>query len=109
MWQCHYLNRSFIYPLRIRGGGRKMPVLVVASGFVFNLANAYVNARFISHLGEYGVRLRLGDPRFLAGLAVFLGGFALNVRSDNTRFRLATARHTHCTIRLQLDSTHHDR
>ena len=87
MWQCHYLNRNLIYPLRIRSGGRKMPVLVVASGFVFNLVNAYVNARVISHLGEYGVAW-LGDPRFLTGLAVFLGGFALNVRSDNILLRL---------------------
>ena len=87
MWQCHYLNRTFIYPLRIRSGGREMPVLVVASGFVFNLVNAYVNARVISHLGEYGAAW-LADPRFLAGLAVFLGGFALNVRSDNILLRL---------------------
>ena len=82
MWQCHYLNRNFIYPLRIRGGNRKMPVLVA-----FNVLNAYVNARFISHLGEYGVAW-LGDPRFLAGLMVFLGGFALNLHSDNILLRL---------------------
>ena len=87
MWQCHYLNRNFIYPLRIRSGNRKMPVLVAASGFVFNLINAYVNARFVSHLGERGVDW-MGDPRFLAGLTVFLGGFALNVHSDNILLRL---------------------
>ena len=87
MWQCHYLNRNFIYPLRIRSGNRRMPVLVAAAGFVFNLINAYVNARFISHLGEYGVAW-LVDPRFLAGLAVFLGGLALNVRSDNMLLKL---------------------
>ena len=87
MWQCHYLNRNFIYPLRLRGGDRKMPVLVAASGFVFNLVNAYVNARFISHLGEYGVAW-LGDPRFVAGLAVFLGGLALNLHSDNILLKL---------------------
>ena len=39
-------------------------------GFCFNMLNAYVNARFISSIGEYGVGW-LGDPRFLAGLAIF--------------------------------------
>lgn len=87
MWQCHYLNRNFIYPLRIRSGRRKMPVLVASSGFVFNLINAYVNARFISQLGEYGTGW-LTDPRFLAGAAVFVSGFALNIHSDNILLRL---------------------
>ena len=87
IWQCHYLNRNFIYPFRIRGGDRKMPAIVASSGFAFNVLNAYVNARFISHLGEYGVAW-LGDPRFLAGLLVFLGGFALNLHSDNILLRL---------------------
>ena len=87
IWQCHYLNRNFTYPLRIRGGDRKMPAIVASSGFAFNVLNAYVNARFISHLGEYGVGW-LGDPRFLAGLMVFLGGFALNIHSDKILLRL---------------------
>ena len=82
VWQCHYLNRTFVYPLRIRTAGKKMPLLVMACGFTFNSINAYVNARFISEFGEYGTEW-LADPRFLAGLAIFLTGLALNVHSDN--------------------------
>ena len=87
IWQCHYLNRTFVYPLRTRTAGKKMPIAVVGSGFAFNVVNAYVNARFISQFGEYGVAW-LGDPRFLAGLAVFAAGFALNIHSDNILLRL---------------------
>lgn len=87
IWQCHYLNRNFIFPLRTRTAGKKMPVVVVGCGFVFNVVNAYVNARFISHIGEYGVDW-LDDPRFLAGLAIFATGFILNVCSDNILLRL---------------------
>lgn len=87
IWQCHYLNRNFVFPLRTRTAGKKMPVVVAGSGFVFNVVNAYVNARFISHIGQYGVDW-LGDPRFLAGLAVFATGFTLNVHSDNILLRL---------------------
>ena len=90
MWQVHYLNRTFVYPFRTRTKGRKMPVLVVGSGFLFNVINAYVNARFVSHIGEYGLDW-LGDPRFLAGLAIFLAGLALNIHSDNILLRLRKA------------------
>ena len=82
IWQCHYLNRAFIYPLRTRTAGKKMPMVVAGSGFAFNVVNAYVNARFISEFGEYGADW-LGDPRFLGGLALFAVGLALNVHSDN--------------------------
>ena len=87
IWQCHYLNRTFVYPLRTRTVGKKMPIAVAGSGFAFNVVNAYVNARFISQFGEYGVDW-LGDPRFLAGLAIFVTGFALNIHSDNILLRL---------------------
>lgn len=82
LWQCHYVNRNFVYPFRTRTAGGKMPVAVVLAGFAFNVINAYINARFISHIGEYGAGW-LADPRFVAGAALFFTGFALNVHSDN--------------------------
>ena len=82
VWQCHYLNRTFVYPLRTRTAGKKMPVVVIGAGFTFNAINAYVNARFISEFGDYGLQ-RLADPRFLVGLTIFLAGIALNIHSDN--------------------------
>ena len=87
IWQCHYLNRTFVYPLRTRTSGKRMPVVVVLSGFVFNVLNAYINARFISHLGEYGAGW-LTDPRFIAGIAIFFGGFVLNLHSDHILLKL---------------------
>ncbi|MYA11254.1 MAG: DUF1295 domain-containing protein [Gemmatimonadetes bacterium] len=82
LWQCHYLNRTFIYPFRTRSAGKTMPLAVALSGFAFNVLNAYINARFISHIGEYGPEW-LADPRFLAGAVLFFAGFTLNLRSDN--------------------------
>jgi protein-S-isoprenylcysteine O-methyltransferase Ste14 len=87
MWQCHYLNGTFVYPLRIRTAGKKMPLLVMGCALVFNSVNAYVNARFISELGEYGT-VWLNSPCFLAGCALFAAGLALNVHSDNILMRL---------------------
>ena len=87
MWQGHYLHRTFLYPFRVRARGRKMPLLVVGSGFFFNAINAYTNARFIAEFGEYGIAW-LTDPRFLIGVGIFLAGIVLNLHSDNTLIRL---------------------
>ncbi len=81
IWQIHYINRTLIYPFRIRTKQR-MPLVAAGSGFFFNVLNAYVNARFVSHLGEYD-NAWLSEPCFLIGLAVFAGGMFLNMHSDN--------------------------
>ena len=87
MWQAHYLHRTFVFPFRTRTGGKRIPLAVVGAGIVFNSINAYINARFVSSFGEYSTDW-FGDPRFLAGLAVFIAGMVLNIRSDNILLRL---------------------
>ena len=87
MWQGHYLNRTFVYPFRVRSRDRKTPILVAGSGFLFNVINAYINARFISEFGEYAT-VWLADPRFLIGVGTFLAGLALNLHADNILMRL---------------------
>ena len=87
LWQLHYLYRAFLFPFRIREGGRRIPILVVLLAVAFNLLNAWVNARWISELGAYPAGW-LAGPRFLAGAALFLGGFALNVAADRALRRL---------------------
>ncbi|HVP67115.1 MAG TPA: methyltransferase [Anaeromyxobacteraceae bacterium] len=87
LWQVHYLYRAFLYPLQIREGSRRMPVLVALLAVCFNLLNAWINARWVSALGSYPASW-LSDPRFVAGAALFLGGFALNVTSDRALRRL---------------------
>jgi steroid 5-alpha reductase family enzyme len=50
-------------------------------GFVFNVANTFINARFISHFATYPPGW-LGSGRFLVGVALFLVGFAINQHAD---------------------------
>ena len=92
MWQSHYLNRTFIYPLRTRTKG-KMPLFIAGTGFVFNCLNAYVNARFVSHIGHYEISW-LTDPRFFIGMVFFVGGMSLNMRADNVLLGLRKDRET---------------
>jgi 3-oxo-5-alpha-steroid 4-dehydrogenase 1 len=90
LWQLHYVQRAFVYPFLMRSGAR-MPVSVVAMAILFNLLNAWVNARWLTQYGSYP-NSWLADPRFWIGVLVFLGGFALNLGSDRILRRLRGAR-----------------
>ena len=80
LWQLHYGYRAFVYPWRLRGTTR-MPATIALMAIAFNLLNAYVNARWVSQLGDYPLRW-LADPRFLAGTVLFLGGLVVNRDAD---------------------------
>jgi steroid 5-alpha reductase family enzyme len=81
LWMLHYVHRWLIYPFRIGSPGRPMPLSVVAMGFAFNVVNASLNARWISHLGPYAGGGGAGWWLW-AGSAVFVGGWLLNLSSD---------------------------
>lgn len=86
-WTLHYTNRSLIYPWRTRTCGKRMPLLIVLWAVIFNVVNAGLNGIALGSLYEYSGRWLL-DPRFMGGLALFLIGAAINLRSDNTLLAL---------------------
>ncbi|UCF69487.1 MAG: DUF1295 domain-containing protein [Acidobacteriota bacterium] len=88
LWQLHYLHRTFVYPLRRRGSGKRMPVVITLLALAFNCVNAYLNARYLFALGPAYSHDWARDPRFIAGVALFLLGLLVNVRSDDTLLRL---------------------
>ena len=53
IWQSHYIYRALIYPFRLGAHATPMPWSIALMGFSFNIFNAYLNARWISHLGDY--------------------------------------------------------
>jgi protein-S-isoprenylcysteine O-methyltransferase Ste14 len=84
LWESHYVHRGFIYPLRLRGPDRRMPASVVAIGLLFNGVNGYLNGRYLFTLYQGYPSEWFGDIRFLIGLALFIGGYAINRQSDLT-------------------------
>jgi len=88
LWQFHYLYRTFVFPLRLSSTARRPPLTIVLSGFAFNLVNAYLNGRFLSHFALHLNDARFADTRFLSGVLLFLGGFAIHTRSDAILLRL---------------------
>jgi protein-S-isoprenylcysteine O-methyltransferase Ste14 len=81
LWQLHYVHRAFVYPLRMRPGGKPMPLAIAAMAIGWNFLNTFVNARWISAIADYEPGW-LTSPRFLVGTAVFLAGFAANLDAD---------------------------
>jgi len=82
LWELHYVHRAFIFPFTLRSGQKKMPFLVILMGFLFNLGNTYFNGLYLFNRPE-GYPLRwVFDFRFLAGTAIFLGGYILNRWAD---------------------------
>ncbi len=93
MWMLHYLHRTFVYPFRMRSAARRIPVSVVVMGVGFNLLNAVLNARWISHLGPYAEGGGVG-PWLWAGIAVFIAGWLLNGSSDRKLMQLRSGGET---------------
>uniref|UniRef100_A0A5B7APS6 Steroid 5-alpha-reductase DET2 n=1 Tax=Davidia involucrata TaxID=16924 RepID=A0A5B7APS6_DAVIN len=86
----HYLNRTCLYPLRMHlKTNRKtgFPVSVALMAFTFNLLNSYLQARWVSHYADYGTD-KWFWWRFFGGLAVFIGGMTVNIRSDTALLAL---------------------
>ncbi|HHE41398.1 MAG TPA: DUF1295 domain-containing protein [Dehalococcoidia bacterium] len=82
MWQAHYVHRALVYPLTLRSAERRMPVVVVAMGVLFNSVNAYINGRFLFTLSHGYADSWLSDPRFVVGLTIFITGYVVNRHSD---------------------------
>jgi protein-S-isoprenylcysteine O-methyltransferase Ste14 len=87
LWQLHYVHRTFIFPFRIRSQGKRMPLLIMSLALIFNCVNAYINARWLSHFGDYSEAAST-DPVFLVGCTLFLLGFMINLHSDTVLINL---------------------
>jgi len=88
LWELHYVNRAFVFPLRMRSRGKKNPVSVVLMAMLFNVWNGYLNGHWLGvHAAEYTMEW-MQRPTFIAGLLLFFFGMAVNVWSDEILMRL---------------------
>ncbi len=84
LWEVHYIHRAFIYPLTIRNGHKKMPVVVMLMAILFNVGNTYANGRYLFSLSGGYPDSWIADPRFLLGVTLFITGYAINRWADIT-------------------------
>ncbi|KAM3839096.1 3-oxo-5-alpha-steroid 4-dehydrogenase 1 isoform 1-T1 [Vipera latastei] len=80
LFLVHYFYRSFIFPVLIRRG-KSVPFSVFISAFIFCSYNGYLQGRSLTNYAEYSSNW-LTEPRFILGIAAWLGGLLINVHSD---------------------------
>ena len=82
LFQAHYFQRSFIFPLLIRGNS-KMPLGIVLMGMVFNTLNALMQGGWIFWVSPDGYYDNwFSQPWIYIGGALFIAGMAINLHSD---------------------------
>lgn len=82
----HYVNRTLIFPLRIRGG-KPTPFGIFLMAFVFCVWNGATLGRYLTEHAVYPENY-LSSPRFLAGVFLFFAGMAINWHSDHVLINL---------------------
>lgn len=88
LWELHYINRSFIYPLRMRTHGKTNPLSVVIMAMAFNTWNGYLNGHWLGvHAADYTTAW-MAQPNFLIGIVLFAMGMAINWWADEVLLRL---------------------
>ncbi|GLT37566.1 hypothetical protein SLA2020_118770 [Shorea laevis] len=81
----HYVHRTIIYPLRLAwrtDKGTGFPVSVASMAFGFNLLNAYVQARWVSHYKDDYESDEWFWWKFGGGLVIFGLGMWANMWAD---------------------------
>lgn len=83
LYELHYFQRSFVFPLLIRGRSR-MPLAILLMGALFNLLNAYIQGAWLFYFAPQGMYAPdwLLTPQFIGGCLLFLGGMLVNLQSD---------------------------
>ena len=87
LWFFHYVQRDLIFPFFLRTN-KRMPLLIMFFGMVFQTSNSYLQARWIFYFAQetgYGPQYSpnwLLDPRFIIGTIIFIVGWIINRHSD---------------------------
>lgn len=82
-FELHYIQRSFIFPLLIKGNS-KMPAGIMCMGITFNLLNGYMQGEWLFHLAPADMYTTnwLTTPQFIIGTVLFFTGMGINLQSD---------------------------
>lgn len=88
LWLIHYTHRTFVYPFRMRMGGRSMPLVIALMGAATNLVINWLIFRWHFGLGPVEAVGPADLWRIGAGLVLFAAGLALNLHSDAVLRRL---------------------
>lgn len=87
LFALHYINRSVIFPLRIKTNGKKMPVSIMFMALFFNLNNGFLIGYYLGEFMVYPIEW-LQSPQFIIGTLIFAVGMFINWQSDTILINL---------------------
>ncbi|MCY4059427.1 MAG: 3-oxo-5-alpha-steroid 4-dehydrogenase [Gammaproteobacteria bacterium] len=87
IWLAHYGHRTLVWPWLVPKREATAPLALCVSSIGFNLVNGGLFGWFMGYAADYPDQW-LTDPRFVGGLALFVGGATLNVWADYRLRRL---------------------
>lgn len=90
LFQLHYFQRSFIFPLLLRGNSR-MPLAIVAMGVLFNVLNGCMQAGGLFYFPPEAYAegwAYLSHAWVWIGILLFFLGMGINIHSDRVIRRL---------------------
>ncbi len=87
LFSLHYFNRSFIFPLRIKTNGKKMPIAIMLMSITFNSMNGFLIGYYLGDLKMYADSW-LQTPQFIIGILLFFTGMFINWQSDSILINL---------------------
>lgn len=88
LWELHYLNRSFIFPLRRSLTAKPIPLIIVLIAAIFNSINAGLNSYWLNILSPYYSSQWIYSFDFIAGVFLFFMGMVINLKADETLLAL---------------------
>jgi 3-oxo-5-alpha-steroid 4-dehydrogenase 1 len=88
LWEIHYLYRTCVFPLLMRGSSKRFPLILVAFAFIFNSLNGYANGMFLAGTGPQAADGFLSSLRVCVGITLFVAGFLTHLWADRDLRRL---------------------
>ena len=87
LFVIHYINRTLIFPFRLKTEGKKMPLHIVLSAIFFNVINTFFLGYYFGFMPQAQSNW-ISNPVFIIGVIIFFIGMTINIRSDNILLKL---------------------
>ena len=86
LWILHYFYRTILFPIKLKTKGKKMPVIIVISAFMFNLFNGFFVGYEIGNISQldFGINTLIGLIVFFTGMYIKL----ISLRKENKEYQI---------------------
>jgi protein-S-isoprenylcysteine O-methyltransferase Ste14 len=82
LWEIHYIYRTFVFSLRLRGPKKSFPALLITLAFIFNCVNGFINGYYLFVINPNYSLVWLFSWPFVVGIILYISGLSLHIRAD---------------------------